>query len=377
LSAWQTNGSDLLGSIFNDWGTFCIYVPWGEHLNPTSGTEDYLWLEGFKPSGAFVSPDVSSKDGFTVWTTAALDAGGVGIILRWRVRGSNAPGGQNGAWRSPGAGWTVDVPPSSDGVPHTSRKVLDEFNNGAGFYYDAELEWRYVLTKPYSMLVQPLDEISNLDFVELVTLRPRPASLPQGSLTVLQRVNFRIMPTATCTTPSVVEGTVYFDGVGRNNFPSTQWGEGAYRDFTLTFSDCPRVNVKYYIHANGTRWVGGVEQSVVGVNDSIPGDSNPISGNPRGYGIQLEHRNTGNHQHTGTIYIHPNEVANPLALPDVGGNRQAYTRNWHGLGAVNSPTGVTHTIPMRARLLRTGDSSQQTIQPGTFNTSLIVVIAYP
>jgi len=109
------------------------------------------------------------------------------------------------------------------------------------------------------------------------------------------------------------------------------------------------------------------------------GCSSPISGNPRGYGIRLEHRVTGNHQHTGPIYIHPNEVANPLSLPDVGSNRQAYTRDWQGVGTGghSSPTGVNHTIPMRARLVCTGSSSQQTIQPGKFNTSVIVVIAYP
>jgi len=377
----------------------------------TIGTEDYLWVTGTKPSDVYESTDVSSVvvDGtnYTVWTTDALSNVGMGFILRWRARASGSGVGR-GAWRYPVSGWSVDVPPSSSGLPfyqstyiehwlgncyssfYPNYSSLDGFRSsldsctqstGVGIvFYGAQVEVRYVLTNAILAGDPVINKKTSNIVTHFVRLEGRHASHPgTGEVLIGQIVNFEIPPTGTCTTPFVSEGTVRFGGMYPGNFPDTQWGEGAYKDFTLTFSNCPQTPVTYYVHANGSRWVGGVGQSVVGVNDSIPGDPSPISGNPRGYGIQLEHRNTGSSQHAGPIYIHPNEVANPLSLPDVGSNRQAYTRDWQGVGTGGhaSPTGVTHTIPLRARLVRTGSSSQQTIQPGVFNTSVIVVIAYP
>jgi len=167
---------------------------------------------------------------------------------------------------------------------------------------------------------------------------------------------------------------VHFGMVNQSNFPNQQWGiaSGTVRNFTLTFRNCPRNNFRYYFHANGTRWVGGMNQSVVGVQDSKPGiaPSNPIAGNPSGFAIQLQHRSDNRNQsNTGmNVYIHPNEVAQPQI---------SYTRIWNGAGTVDDPTlGVTHTIPLGARLVRTGSSSQP-IKTGPFNASVIVAIHYP
>jgi len=124
----------------------------------------------------------------------------------------------------------------------------------------------------------------------------------------------------------------------------------------------------YHVHANG-KWVNS-SQGIVGMSGSSP-HNNPAIGNPRGFGIQLQHR-TGGHQHFGTVYIHPNEVTNPQSLP----SNQRYTRNWQGAGTQNTSTGVTHTIPLRARVIRTSPSATP-IQPGPFNTSVVFVIHYP
>jgi len=51
----------------------------------------------------------------------------------------------------------------------------------------------------------------------------------------------------------------------------------------------------------------------------------------------------------------------------------SYVRSWFGNGAVNTNTGVTHTIPLRARIVGTGGP----IVAGPFNTSVIMVIRYP
>jgi len=85
-----------------------------------------------------------------------------------------------------------------------------------------------------------------------------------------------------------------------------------------------------------------------------------------------------NQENYGDIYIHPNEVANPLTLSTTGYDRKAYARTWDGSGTSNDPTlGVTHNIHMRARLVRTAHSSQQQIQTGPFTSSVIVSIHYP
>jgi len=341
---------------------------------------------------------------YRVFTSNQLKERGLGYVVRWRVRGFLTLSG-GGGWTTPPNNWPA-VTSIADGpyfymlgvyaasCPYQTS-LSSHYNSPptySGWYgllnttilnnycivipYLPEIRVRYV--KIQEPTWQSSDSGQDNLFVsifdqQLVVFEPRPQSVGPKKIIMRQTINNLFYPyTGTCQTPTASEGMVYIGTVYPTDFPNNQWDEAAHKDFTLTFRNCPHTNLKYYVHANGTRWVGGPDQSIVGVNDSIPGDSSPISGNPRGYGIQLQHR-TGNHQHTGTIYIHPNEVANPLSLPTT----QSYTRNWQGAGASNSSTGVTHAIPMRARLVRTGSSSQQTIQPGSFTTSAIVVIAYP
>jgi len=246
------------------------------------------------------------------------------------------------------------------------------------------VEYRYILIQDASTI----GSASEFDYVtisnpttNLIILKSHEKSYGGVQQTIREQANIRLSPTRTCQTPTVEEGTVHFGMVSQSNFPNNLWSaaSGADRDFILTFRNCPRINVKYYVHANGNRWVDS-SRGVVGVQDSVPGAPNSIAGNPSGFAILLQHRSDSRNQsHSGrTVYIHPNEVAQPLALLDTGTNRQAYTRTWNGAGTVNDPAlGVTHTIPLRARLVRTGSSSQQQIKVGPFNTSVIVAISYP
>jgi len=370
-------------------------------------------VTGTRPSSVYLSPDISTaydsetNKSYSVWTTDDLTNIGVGFILRWRP----VPGylnGDIGAWRYPTATWTTDVPPSSDGfafyrggiIWHRSpyvngydgckdqtisrgsypslavfRASISSRCNDGHLYalYAADVEVRYVLTKPLTLIGEQLVAVTSSNITtDFVILKHRESSnYADFQLIMRQTVTFRIPPIGTCITPSAEEGAVYFGTVYSDSFPNGQWGIGATRDFTLTFRNCPRVNVKYYVHANGNRWVDSANGRV-GVQDSVPGAPNPVAGNPRGFAVRLQHRSSGG-QHTGNVYIHPNEVPNPLSLPDT----QAYTRNWQGAGTVDTSTGVTHTIPMRATLVRTGSSSQQQITPGAFTTSVIVAISYP
>jgi len=383
-----------------------------------------MYLRGNKPSSVIADTNVGMKDGYHVFTTAILKNAGLGFIIRWRVVDFTVS--SFGAWNSPGPGWPADNPmPSVVGLEYWrlsggffsrydlvfrsgntrrsralreshqgalssygawggrksraseywrvddgnwSRRYYPAYSYWAGYY--PQIQVRYVKIGNVSQAILNAHQFT-VNNLELVDVYPRPDAFYTAPIRFLHNLTVRVAPIGTCTTPSVAEGTVHF-AVDPASFPNNQWGEAAYKDFTLTFSNCPRVNVKYYVHANGTRWVGGPGQSVVGVQGSVPGDPNPITGNPRGFAIQLQHR-TGNHQHSGNVYIHPNEQANPLSLPAT----QSYTRNWQGAGTSNSSTGVTHTIPLRAHIVRTGDSSQQQIQPGPFNTSVIVAIQYP
>jgi len=415
IGGWQTNGSSSLGWVVNGFDTFLICAPWQvmRSTGTTNGTEDYLWVTGTKPADVYASTDVSSVvvDGnsYTVWTTDALSGVGLGFILRWRAQASGAGVGK-GEWRYPTSGWSVDVPPSSDGFPfyqstniehwrgncdprwYPNFSSLGDFRyslrrcpslSGAGIpFYGAQVEVRYVLTKPASSLQSELDVNTHTITTDFVILKGRQASHSfTGQATIRQMIHFRLPPTGTCQSPSVEEGTVHFGAAYTTDFPNNQWGaaSGADRDFTLTFRNCPRMNLRYYVHANGNKWVDSA-RGVVGVQGSNPGAANPIAGNPSGFAIQLQHRSDSRNQAQSgmNVYIHPNQVAQPLALPTTGNNRQAYTRTSTGSGTFDDPAlGVTHTIPLRARLVRTAHSSQQQIETGPFNASIIVAIAYP
>jgi len=346
------------------------------------------------PTGLDVSADGET---YHVFTTSSMDVYGVGFIIRWRVRHHGAVGG----WHSPDSTFTTVLSPDTSNELYfyqlplyysnctmygssyingqSSRQDwLDHLNalddskiNCLRIIYGIETQVRMVVTKDAGDW--ELDYLNSSWSFVFPTIKAGSRAPGNSSATIYSMSRIERAPWGTCQTPSVEQGTVHFNMLYPSDFPNGQWSEARYRDFTLTFRNCPRMNIKYYVHANGNRWVGGPGQSVVGVQGSVPGASDPVAGNPRGFAVQLQHRSTGQHQHSGDVYIHPNEQANPLSLPGT----QSYTRNWQGAGASNSSTGVTHTIPMRARLVRTGSSSQQQIQPGPFNTSVIVAIQYP
>jgi len=260
VGGWWTNGSTSLGGSSalgegnGGWDTFYICTPWQRmrSTGTTSNTEDYLWVTGSKPAGVYESPDVSSVDAsssdgsvnsYTVWTTNALSSVGVGFILRWRAQASGSGVGE-GAWRYPPSGWGVDVPLSSAGFPFYQSTFIEhylgncdpgwypnfsslvDFRNspevsgctqttGSGVaYYGAQVEVRYVLTKPASSIYSELDDNSKTITTNFVILKGRQAwSSGTGQATVRQSVTVRLPPTQTCQSPSVEEGTVHFGSV--------------------------------------------------------------------------------------------------------------------------------------------------------------------
>jgi len=186
VGGWHTNGSSKLG-LGGGYRTdiFFICAPW--QVMRSTGTTiepgDYLWVTGEKPTSVYKSTDLSSVDvdgnNYTVWTTDALSDVGLGFVLRWRAQASESGVGR-GEWRYPTSGWNIDDPPSSDGFPfykstfimhwrgggvgsafchraYPNFSSLDDFRSslsgcsttGVGIaYYSAQVEVRYVLTKP-------------------------------------------------------------------------------------------------------------------------------------------------------------------------------------------------------------------------------------
>jgi len=125
-------------------------------------------------------------------------------------------------------------------------------------------------------------------------------------------------------------------------------------------TQCPRVPIRWYVHANG-KWVNSA-QGIVGLSGSTP-NADPATGNPRGIGVQLAH--DGGIHGTGTVYIGQNP-GDP--------NQQAYQRT--AADGTDSAQGVTHVLPLRARVIRTSPAGTP-IMPGPFNTSVIIAIQYP
>jgi len=330
-----------------------------------------------------------------VWTTAALSNLGVGFQLRWRVHTQKE--GLVGAWRTPTATWTVDTPPPSAGLPFyfftnelwlpggtcwfiptgsqgmysslaayraaLSADTSCPNRNQAYFYYGVQLEVRYVLTKPANLVYDQLNPISGSFSTQFITFQSRPNAHQVNVAHVSQNITYVLPPLKTCETPTMAEATVNFGSAYPDSFPNAPGGVAAQKDFTFTLRNCPRVNIRYYVHSNN-KWVNP-SQGIVGLSNSTP-HADPVIGNPRGFGIRLQHR-TGGHQHSGTIHVHQNQTNAPV---------QTYTRTYPGAGAVNSNTGVTHTIPLRAQLVRTAPSGQP-IQPGPFTAALVFVISYP
>jgi len=225
------------------------------------------------------------------------------------------------------------------------------------------VEVRYVLTKPANQIYEWLDSKSGTITTNFVTLRARPLSYQINNVTVQQTTTFRLPPLKTCETPSAAEATVNFNMVLASLIPDPG-DTTAEKDFTFTLRNCGRNNLNYYVHANG-KWVNP-SQGIVGLSLSTP-HADPDIGNPRGFGIQLLHN--GGQNGSGPVHIHQGEIT-PFPTDN------AYLLNWQGAGAVNTPaTGVTYTIPLRARVIRTSPANV-TITPGPFNTSVIFVFRY-
>jgi len=395
LGGWQTSDPSL-GSVWMQYPFYACASMVAVRDNPT-GEMDNLYVQAIRPAEVYVAPEWPTADGQTVWTTNDLSAIGVGFLIRWRV--TTQHNDLAGAWRSPTASWTVDIPPPSAGLPFyrftselwsptcwLNAPGEDKFSSIADyraemiqhwdcptqlkeayFYYGAQVQVRYVLTKQTGFIYDELDLKSGFFTTQFITLRSRPNTHQINDAIVSQDITYLLPPTGTCTTPSVQEATVRFGTIFADSFPDHLHGIAAQQNFYLTLSQCPKVPISYYFHANGVRWVDS-SSGIVGVQDSIPGVADPVAGNPRGYGIQILHNGGSDAQHGGIVYVHPNETNAPVV---------SYTRSPTGAGTTTLPNGVIHTIPLAARLVRTAHPAQQQIQPGTFNASLIFVIRYP
>jgi len=361
----------------------------------TQGAGDaqhYLYVRGEKGPLTKAANLTISVDGtsYRVFTNDALEAVGVGYIARWRVSNQF---GTSGQWRTFQAGGLLDSPdPATAGIPFwrnqgdyrfTNGNVIeffspfDSFGNWLAYatgkasasrmyvvIYGVELEVRYVmLVDANTVWDAKLDPYNSGDIeVNLVTIRPHPTSYGVTRVDFKQTFKINLQPYGTCTTPSVQETTVNFNTLFASDIPDP--GDAISEQiFNLTLTECPRINIGYYLHANG-KWVDG-NQGIVGLSGSTP-NANPVIGNPRGFGIQLFHN--GGQGGTGPVSISPD-------MNDA--NKTVYWHTWPGVDAVNDPaTGVTHTIPLRTRVIRTSPASEP-IQSGPFNTSLIFVIQYP
>jgi len=391
LGLWYSSFS--LGDTFMDYPYF-ICATWSAAYNNFSGAEDNLYVLGIKPTTVYASPDLASKDGYTIFTTSELEAIGIGFILRWRVH--TQVEGIGGAWRSPSDTWSVDVPPTSAGLPfyhfptHSfvggygawwfNNVGTENLSSLAAFrakmlatpsyrrgvitsVYGAQVEVRYVLTKPASQIYEWLDSKTRTITTYFVILQARPQSYQINNVYAHQTTTFRLPPLKTCETPSAAEATVNFNMAFASLIPNPG-DTTAEKELTFTLRNCGRNNLNYYVHANG-KWVNP-SQGIVGLSPSTP-HADPDIGNPRGFGIQLLHN--GGQNGSGPVYVHPSEIT-PFPTDN------AYLLNWQGAGAVNDPTtGVTYTIPLRARVIRTSPANV-TIDPGPFKASLVVVFKY-
>jgi len=184
--------------------------------------------------------------------------------------------------------------------------------------------------------------------VRLVDIFPRPDAHYTSPIYFTTNVNLKYAAWGTCTTPSVA---VPF-ALKQSDLPSAPGAvtaPGGTATFNLTLTGCPRTHIRYFFRAPAGIPVDN-DMGVVGL-DSTPG-------NAQGVGIQLSH-NGGVY---GTLPVKFNQ----------NGNTRVYSSllRW----GLNSPTGVTHTIPMRATVYRT---SAAPVVPGKINASVLVYIQYP
>jgi len=364
--------------------------------------DQYMYVFGRKGNaGVHADPDVGMKDGYRIFTTPELSNTGLGFIVRWRVASPRLRGCY-GAWKSPGNSDFDDDPVISqhgfefwrgsggfvrfryeyrfaDKQESTRYEIHEQYNctNGGGWngkrssasykvyierasreinyapaesfvaQYTAQVEVRYVKIKAFPPSHQ-LNELTSQISVPVVAIHPRTDALHLTPIVFWHEVKTIIKPHGTCTTPSL---TVPFGGVPESALATpgpaaAPWGN---KEFNLTLSNCPRINVQYFFRSPSGIPVDNVN-GVVGL-DSTPG-------NAQGVGIQLRH----NGSPAGT---------NPVRF-NQDGNTTVYSRT-PAMGQDTS-TGITHTIPMRATVYRT---SSAPVVPGKINASVLVYIQYP
>jgi len=377
---------------------------------PASGDNAYLYFFGNKPETVVADTAVGTVDGYHVFTTTELQGYGIGYVVRWRVSNwASIFTVPQGPWRSPEQGWPNDAPmPSVHGLPFWAVYRVFSIENGSGGgqsfvlynngnesrtydawvqsrdsifldwpgYFPNRLELRFIAEVQirYVLIAEPASIFpsSELDFTymggvnlvhDVVTVSASPDSCQPATQKVQTRfLSLTLYPRGTCTTPSIQEATVKFRTIFESEIPNqgdaTEWVP-----FELIFRDCPRTFIQYYIHTNG-KWLDSANsRSIVGMPGSAP-NVDPVIGNPRGFGIQLYHN--GGQGGTGRVIMG-------------AGDKNSNWYNdllWYGAGAENLGTGVTHTIPLRARVIRTSPTNTP-IVPGPFNTSVVFVIHYP
>jgi len=388
---WYSN-SNLGNSL--DGFPFFICAPWNAARNNNTGSMDNVYVEGLKPAAVYPSAEFPSKDGQTVFTTLELSEIGVGFIVGWRVHAQDS--NVASAWRTPPPNWTVDNPPLADGLPfyrvpsYTWAPTYgntwlnpvgsDNFSSVAGYraamdavpterrgtvvvLYGAQVTVRYLLTRPASTIYSALDNKSGSITTDFVILRARPQSHQINHVTVSQTTTFQLPPTSTCETPSWDGMIVHFPMILPSQIPNPGDTTAEKTLDNLTFIRCPRTNLSWYVHANG-KWVDSA-QGIVGLSGSTP-NANPVDGNPRGFGVQLEH-GSGSIDGSGPVHINLNAKA-PGDFDNVYGRTPAQ--------GVDTNTGVIHTISLRARIIRTSPASEPIIS-GPFTTSVVIAIQYP
>jgi len=397
---WQYGISGrLINGVINGNLQFIMCTRTSAAASPNSnGSDKNLYVGGEKPAAVFPAPGnlTVTEDSVTypVFTTQELQQLGLGYIVRWRVA-NDFMTDEFGQWVTPPShNWSTYMPSALAGMPfwrfeisrdsiygsnreyvqgwfapsNVLNSLQDWYNLIASrpsnsvytIYFSAQVATRFVLIKDPATIPgwSELNPVTQTRTVQVLFLRPRPGGHTgsQPYVPVNQTVTVILPPTGSCTTPSVNPSTVNFGEIE----PSAIANPGdatPYRNLNLTFSNCPRYNIGYYVHANG-KWVNSA-QGIVGLSGSTPN-----IGNPRGFGVQLVH-GTGSPDGTGPVYI---------SSHDTDPDKHVYWRT-PGQG-VNSNSGVTHTIGLRARVIRTSPASNP-ITPGPFNTSVIVAIQYP
>jgi len=353
-------------------------------INGTGVGPSYnLYIGGVKPAATFPAPGINpiTENGLThtVFTTNALQAVGLGYIVRWRASGT----GINGQWVTPPANWGTEwMPPPTAGIPFyrartrrfppgnntlatcLSQNLLPPMNNLQDWWntvnsssekrycltMQATASLRYVLIKPANQIAHQLDPLSHTVTIQSEILKARPGAVNQNTKRwiVPHTVNLTIKPWGTCTTPSV---TVPFGSMYPGDLPSAPGPVAASsRTFNLVLKDCPRVNVEYFFRAPPGITVDNTN-GVVGLSTA--------PGNAQGIGVQLAHNG-------GTAGTNPVQF-------NQNGNTTTYTRT-PAMGQNDPVTGITHTIPMRASVYRT---SAAPVVPGSVNASVWMYIQYP